>query len=81
LGEFFAKDAIEDGGFAGGNAADETDIDVVNRDGIGVHFILVVILLSLKGSAIEKSIFCVKKTRILVSSSNNAFTTAPRISH
>jgi len=60
LSEFFAKDTIEDGGFAGGNAADKTDVDVVNRDGIGVHFIGIVILLSLKGSAIEKSIFCEK---------------------
>jgi hypothetical protein len=60
LGEFFAKDAIEDGGFAGGNAADETDVDVVNRDGIGVHFIGIVILLSLKGSAIENQFLCEK---------------------
>jgi hypothetical protein len=59
LGQFFAKYAIEDGGFAGGNTADETYVDVVNRDGFGVHFVFIgfVILLSLKGSAIENQFF------------------------
>ena len=48
---------IEDGGFAGGYTADETDVDVVNRDLSGVHFIGIGILLSLKGSAIENQFF------------------------
>jgi hypothetical protein len=57
LGEFFAKDAIEDSGFAGGYTADETDVDVVNGDGSGVHLLEFVILMSLKGSAIENQFF------------------------
>jgi hypothetical protein len=64
LGEFFAKDAIEDGGFAGGYTADETDIDVVNRDGDRVHFIGICYFVVFGRVGDRESIFCVKKTRI-----------------
>lgn len=74
MGEFFAKDAIEDGGFAGGNTADETDIDVVNRDRDRVHFIGFCYFVVFERVSDRESIFCVKKRGFLQQNHDNIYT-------